>query len=413
MPNTNLAPLTISPLIIQKSDWEQKEYNSLINLLGTIRQHHDALAAVINGLTAYGTTAQRPTLNYVGQQYFDTTLGTEVTWNGSAWIVPDLYGVSQGNVGRNLVDNSMWRVQQTYAGAVSVTNSFVGDRWIMVFAGTGTTMSCDVAGFADAARTAFGDEEAKYRPDVTIATSAATGVYCQLYQGIEDIRRTAGKTLILSFWIQAPTAGYKVAASIDQYFGTGGTPSAYVYGVGQLSPALAATTWTRVYFIFNMPSVQGKTIGTNNNDAIYLNIWFAASSDQVSLGSGGLGLQSGTFQIWGVQLEVAQAGQTLPTAIEKIAYVTDLDRCQRFFQYYTALLVSGVATAASQVIYGTFPLRSIMFTTPNVVYSGIGYSNASALANNNTNAYMHRSQVTCTAAGVAYGQFNLALTAPI
>lgn len=34
-----------------------------------------------------GTTANRPTSNnYVGRQYFDTTLGAMVTWNGSAWV---------------------------------------------------------------------------------------------------------------------------------------------------------------------------------------------------------------------------------------------------------------------------------------------------------------------------------------
>ena len=33
-----------------------------------------------------GTTAQRPNPSFAGQQYFDTTLGKPIWWNGSAWV---------------------------------------------------------------------------------------------------------------------------------------------------------------------------------------------------------------------------------------------------------------------------------------------------------------------------------------
>ena len=35
----------------------------------------------------YGTTAQRPTANQqIGQQFFDTTLGYPIWWNGTKWV---------------------------------------------------------------------------------------------------------------------------------------------------------------------------------------------------------------------------------------------------------------------------------------------------------------------------------------
>lgn len=42
---------------------------------------------VYNALYKSGTTAQRPTTNLVvGMQYFDTTLGQPIWWNGTAWV---------------------------------------------------------------------------------------------------------------------------------------------------------------------------------------------------------------------------------------------------------------------------------------------------------------------------------------
>lgn len=45
-----------------------------------------------------GTTAQRPTNVETGQPYFDTTLGVQLTWNGSAWVLPNgLVAEAPGN----------------------------------------------------------------------------------------------------------------------------------------------------------------------------------------------------------------------------------------------------------------------------------------------------------------------------
>ena len=37
---------------------------------------------------ASGTTAARPVGAFVGQMYFDTTIGSAIWWNGSAWVLP-------------------------------------------------------------------------------------------------------------------------------------------------------------------------------------------------------------------------------------------------------------------------------------------------------------------------------------
>lgn len=54
-----------------------------IQNLDAIRRSSNAVFAL---LTASGPTTGRPTASFVGQPYFDTTLGFPVWWNGSHWV---------------------------------------------------------------------------------------------------------------------------------------------------------------------------------------------------------------------------------------------------------------------------------------------------------------------------------------
>lgn len=60
---------------------------------------------VYNALYKSGTTAQRPTTNLVvGMQYFDTTLGQPIWWNGTAWV--DALGNTPGSRNYVYVENN-------------------------------------------------------------------------------------------------------------------------------------------------------------------------------------------------------------------------------------------------------------------------------------------------------------------
>lgn len=66
--------------VVAKSVYDEK-VQSLESEISALKAK---LAAV-----ASGTTEQRPTENLVvGQQYFDTTLGVPVYWNGTEWHNP-------------------------------------------------------------------------------------------------------------------------------------------------------------------------------------------------------------------------------------------------------------------------------------------------------------------------------------
>lgn len=60
---------------------------------------------VYNALYKSGTTTQRPTTNLViGMQYFDTTLGQPIWWNGTAWV--DALGNTPGSRNYVYVENN-------------------------------------------------------------------------------------------------------------------------------------------------------------------------------------------------------------------------------------------------------------------------------------------------------------------
>ena len=84
--------------------------------------------------------------------------------------------------------------------------------------------------------------------------------YDFLYQNIENVRRTAGKTVTLSFWRGAAPAGLQLGVTLFQSFGSGGSP----WVLARLPAVLLtlSSVWIRYAVTFAVPSAAGKTFGT-------------------------------------------------------------------------------------------------------------------------------------------------------
>jgi hypothetical protein len=78
-----------------------------------------------------------------------------------------------------------------------------------------------------------------------------------------------------------------------------------------------------------LPSISGKTIGTS--DALYLLLFVSAGTD-FNARTGSLGIQSNTFEFWGVQVEYGSKATPFQTATGTIQ--GELAACQRYFQIY-------------------------------------------------------------------------------
>jgi hypothetical protein len=221
----------------------------------------------------------------------------------------------------------------------------------------------------DANRAAIGDEAAQWFVSCGFTGGASAGNGVFFFQRIEDVSRIANKTVTLSFWANAGTA-LSIGVNLSQNFGTGGSPSATVF-VGAQARALT-TTLTRYSMTFTVPSIAGKTLGTAGDHNTQLELWFSAGSSNAA--RAGIGVQTGTINLWGVQLELGPTA----TPLEKLDLVTQYQQCQRFFQTGAAGMntYGAAGTTAGYYVPFVVPMRAV----PTVVLSGQSYINASAAA---------------------------------
>jgi hypothetical protein len=223
--------------------------------------------------------------------------------------------------GRNKFANPLFRVNQRSTGPWTASG-YTADQWALVT--SLDTVSVSVVALSDVTRAPIGDDEAGVGLQATI-TGNSNGVASTLIcHRVEDLRRLAGKTVVVSFYAFA-SAAMKVGVSIDQNFGSGGSPSAAVQQNG--TSVTIGTTFARYQVALTVPTWVGKTLGTNNNHYTQINLWLSSGTANATR-SGNVGVQSGVFMFWGMQAEVG----TVATPLEKPEPSLDLGACQRFFQ---------------------------------------------------------------------------------
>lgn len=233
---------------------------------------------------------------------------------------------------RNKLINGGFDIWQ-YA-TTQTTTRFYGsdDRWNNDFVGSSRTHSQQTF--------TLGQTDVPGNPRFfsrTVSSSVAgAGNYVAKYQKIEGVRTFAGQTVTLSFWAKADAAR-NIATSVDQFFGSGGSPSSGVTGIAPATHALT-TSWKYFTSTFTLPSISGKTIGTNNNDCLTLLFWFDAGSTFNSQ-TNSLGQQSGTFDIANVQLEAGPVA----TPFEQRPIGTEWALCQRYCYVIPADAAMGFA----------------------------------------------------------------------
>jgi hypothetical protein len=125
------------------------------------------------------------------------------------------------------------------------------------------------------------------------------------------------------------------------------------------------SSWQKITQTVTVPSISGKTIGSNNNDRLSLSIWFDAGSNFNSR-TDSLGQQSGTFDIAQVQIEAGPVA----TPFERRLIGTELALCQRYFcKSYNLDVAPGAVTGAGYFLtfaHNTFTLQqtNVRFPVP-------------------------------------------------
>jgi hypothetical protein len=257
---------------------------------------------------------------------------------------------------RNAIINGNFDIWQR--GTSFTLLDYGADRWI--HARVGTTQTATRQSFT-VGQTAVPGEPTYFCRTVVTSVAGASN-FCNLIQRIEDVRTFAGQQVTISFWAKAD-ATKNIAVDLAQSFGGGGSPSAIVVGIGVTKVSIG-TSWQKVTVTANVPSISGKTLGSNNGHTLILSIFFDAGSD-INARTDSLGHQSGTFDIAQVQVEAGPVA----TSFERRPIGTELALCQRYF--WSSSTAQGYpigsgqafgASAAGFVVALPVPMRSIFVT---------------------------------------------------
>lgn len=242
-------------------------------------------------------------------------------------IDTSVWNVGYGQAGKNKIINGDFGINQRAFSSTTSSNAYTYDRWLTNVADGTVTMSAQT--FALGSAPVAGYEGKNYLRCV-VSGQTLTTARANISEKIESVRTFAGQTVTVSFWAKAATGTPEIGMQLQQFFGAGGSPSA---SVNTTSKVTVSTSWARYSVTLTLPSIAGKTLGTDGNDCLNTQFWFSGGSSFTAL-SGGIGLQNNTFDIWGVQVEAGSFATPFQTASGGSPQA-ELAMCQRYYIRFT------------------------------------------------------------------------------
>lgn len=280
-----------------------------------------------------------------------------LTCTGTAWLFALVQSGSRTNENSLINGNfDIWQRNTTQ----SATGMLSDDRWDNSSSGSTivsgrqahTTGQTDVPG------------SPTYFSRTTITSVAGVGNYVQKTQKIENVRTHAGETVTLTLWARHGATASSMSVELLQYFGTGGSPSANVSGIGVTKFALTST-FAKYSTVISVPSISGKTIGSNENSYVNVILWFDAGSN-FNARTSSLGQLSWVPDISRVSLVRGDVSH-LPDPWTPPSVGDELQKCMR---YYEKTFNSGVVPAQDVKIGKgdiILPVNTSALTATNMV----------------------------------------------
>jgi len=206
---------------------------------------------------------------------------------------------------------------------------------------------------------------------IRIDHTAAGTESCYLEQRVEGVETLAGQEATMTAYVK-PDAATDVAVDLIQSFGTGGTPSAPVQV--EVLPVMSCPSggWSKLQVRLTLPSVAGKTLGSDGNDYVALRFSFDPAAvftlrmTHVSLVNGDATAADDSFEPRHKQQELAL--------------------CQRYYKQLGAGL-SGVIASTVQVLFSdafeskmrSAPTITLLDSAPYIGSAGSTYTGSSSV----------------------------------
>lgn len=303
---------------------------------------------------------------------------------------------STQNTFRNKLLNPQFNVQQINALGTSVggvnASAFVNDNWQLGTSGV-PTMSSQLRSATDTERAGIADEATLFGMQSVVSGAAGVNDFAIISQRIENVYALSGKTVVISFWAYAGTNGNFLSIELTQFFGTGGSPSASVLGIGQ--QRFTINTGLNYYSSapIVIPSVIGKTLGTTlNTDFTTLNFWLSAGATIGAARAASVGSNAYTLNMFNPQLEIGNAA----SSFERRPIAIDTQLSQRYYESSTFAI--GAPTGAAGTAYMMLPFRATKRVVPAMSFPTPALTNVTSVTGSNIGASAAAVAATVTAA---------------
>lgn len=256
-----------------------------------------------------------------------------VTINGTTGLGGDTGYLRSGTLdAENRIINGAFDFWQR--GTSFTATGYGADRWLNDFVG-GT---CSSTRQAFTVGDTLGSNNPTFFHRISASGQTLPAHYATVVQPIEGVRSYAGQTITVLGWARRASGSGNMAISYAQAFGTGGTglpPNVFGFG-GTVS---LTGVWAPFAVTMVLPTVAGKTLGTNNNDFMQVAFWASAGSDRNSI-TGSLGLQTIAIDLWGIHIRQGTHTTAAVDLYRQPELQQELARCQRYYSKSYVLSVN-------------------------------------------------------------------------
>jgi len=325
----------------------------------------------------------------------DTPARLAVGANGTSLVADSTQTTGLGwqanySAGKNRIINGnfgVWQRGTSFANPAIFT--YFADRFYSVSNNSGGTVTLSRQAFTGTDIPIAGAQY-YFRTVGASPTGASFNVFGQK---IENVQTFAGQTVTLSFYAKADSAR-NVTPQYEQTFGSGG--SSAVSGVG--SAITLTTSWARYSQTFNIPSISGKTIGTNS----VLQFEFVQPTNV-----------SHTIEYYGIQIEAGSVATAFQTATGTIQ--GELAACQRYYwrqnpgtNAFGLVSLFGTTTSTTNASLNfQYPVQmrttptSVDFSTLRLVFTTLGGVSTVTAVSLSSQSNDLIANVNCTVSGAA------------
>jgi hypothetical protein len=260
------------------------------------------------------------------------------------------------------------------------------DRWFNQQVGGTVTMSRQSHTVGDK----FGSNAPQFYLRQTVSGQSGTAS-ARIRQSVEGVRSYEGETITVLGWARRSSGSGNMLVRTFQDFGTGGSPSAAVVTAQEL--VTLSGSWAPFAIPISVPSITGKTLGSDGNDRLVLDITTSGSTDSI-------GIQTIGVDLWGIHIKRGTHTTAATDFYKAPELGPELVRCQRYFQRYTAFFNEvGYAAFATTGYNFRRNLVGVMRTAPSVSVGAASTTNCTIGTVTGVSTETLNFPVTNTAAG--------------